>query len=403
MNTSSLFKNGISKKIIIIIALLLGFILLRPSTVTKKINISDYVDVPKYGIQDLRTWGQGEVSMSDSPISQSDKMVYQYKLDDTILKEYIDMLEDNGYELVDEYYQKSFRNTYKSYGLVNNKSSFVNKIDQQYSHTPCHVSIWKNDTKWRVDVADGIELTDLGLRRDGKKVSVEPQGRSIEAGLKMKFGNKFVTSDNRLSAKIGNAAVVVDGKKYNVEADWKRSGHNVTLTVNVTKDMAIEIKYDEDEVIWNEVYQLTSVEEVPVSFILTNNNKKITATQKGALSFYSASVRMMYHGDKGESIVYLYAEPIDTAKYPESIEVLCAVNTTPEKSSNEGGVGGFWESSREPFQPDHSKLDCLTCNGTGDCTKCGGSTYVGFGDARAKCNKCHGSGDCTTCGGSGKR
>ena len=128
MNTSSLFKNGISKKIIIIIALLLGFILLRPSTVTKKINISDYVDVPKYGIQDLRTLGQGEVSMSDSPIFQSDKMVYQYKLDDTILKEYIDMLEDKVSKLQEalDYFKELWKKFIK---FLQDKFFSSNKYD----------------------------------------------------------------------------------------------------------------------------------------------------------------------------------------------------------------------------------------------------------------------------------
>lgn len=53
--------------------------------------------------------------------------------------------------------------------------------------------------------------------------------------------------------------------------------------------------------------------------------------------------------------------------------------------------------------PQFAKLDCLTCRGDGDCTRCGGDGYTGFGDAKAGCNRCHGNGKCTACNGTGKR
>ena len=60
------------------------------------------------------------------------------------------------------------------------------------------------------------------------------------------------------------------------------------------------------------------------------------------------------------------------------------------------------------YQPEFSKLDCLTCDGDGDCNTCRGygevERYAGAGDTvRAKCSSCYGSGNCRTCGGSGKR
>lgn len=60
------------------------------------------------------------------------------------------------------------------------------------------------------------------------------------------------------------------------------------------------------------------------------------------------------------------------------------------------------------YQPEFSKLDCLTCDGDGDCNTCGGygevRRYAGAGDTvRSKCSSCYGSGNCRTCGGSGKR
>lgn len=75
--------------------------------------------------------------------------------------------------------------------------------------------------------------------------------------------------------------------------------------------------------------------------------------------------------------------------------------TVSVNTGGSSGGGGGTVDFEGGNTPDHSKLPCLTCDG--DCTKCGGSTYVGFGDARAKCDRCKGTGNCRTCGGSGTR
>lgn len=76
-------------------------------------------------------------------------------------------------------------------------------------------------------------------------------------------------------------------------------------------------------------------------------------------------------------------------------------------SGSSSSSNGFWDRT-VPFQPEFSKLDCLTCGGDGDCNTCGGygevERYAGAGDTvTSKCSSCYGSGNCRTCGGSGKR
>lgn len=81
---------------------------------------------------------------------------------------------------------------------------------------------------------------------------------------------------------------------------------------------------------------------------------------------------------------------------------------TPAKNSSGSNGGSIKISNHTFYQPEFSKLDCLTCGGDGDCNTCHGygevERYAGAGDTvRSKCSSCYGSGNCRTCGGSGKR
>ena len=85
-----------------------------------------------------------------------------------------------------------------------------------------------------------------------------------------------------------------------------------------------------------------------------------------------------------------------------------AVTPNPGKPGNNSGGSGISIGNHTYYQPEFSKLDCLTCDGDGDCNTCRGygevERYAGAGDTvRSKCSSCYGSGNCRTCGGSGKR
>ena len=72
--------------------------------------------------------------------------------------------------------------------------------------------------------------------------------------------------------------------------------------------------------------------------------------------------------------------------------------------SSGGGSGGgdYVAPGYDPYIPDASKLQCLTCHGDGDCNSCGGSGYKFKNDIRSDCTRCTG-GNCPACGGSGTR
>lgn len=377
-----------------------------PKTVAEAIDPGSAVQLPQYGVQDLRSWGQGAVRLVDEPLNMDGYRIYYYKLDTDVLEAYIAMLEQNGFTLVDEHHQSSFLGSYQAYGLICDGAGDVATIDMMYSHTACHVNIWKDGSRWRIEVCDGLRLFDLGCRLDGTRVSVEPQGDSVGAGLTQTFGSAYyTTTDGRLAAKPGYAAVICDGQSREGTVTWERSRGNVTLTVEITDSLSAKIRFSEETAKQSDIFLLGLIESDEAAFTLAADGEEIHAQQEGAACFHSVTLRIMYLAGDGDTVLYLYARPMDTEAFPESIEILCAANTTPEESQSQqgGNSGGINWNDKEPFQPDHAKLDCLTCRGDGNCTTCGGDGYTGFGDAKAGCRSCHGNGNCTACGGSGKR
>ena len=85
----------------------------------------------------------------------------------------------------------------------------------------------------------------------------------------------------------------------------------------------------------------------------------------------------------------------------ETSEAYTEESEDPSSGDN-GGHSGV-PDYEPPDIPEHSKLNCLTCKGDGDCNSCGGSGVDYYGGYKTKCNTCRGSGKCRACGGSGKR
>ena len=80
------------------LALLAG-VLMLPQNVAQAVDLEPYSAAPQYAIQELRAWGQGQVSLADEPITMSGYKIYRYKLDQSLLEQYIAMLQENGFTL----------------------------------------------------------------------------------------------------------------------------------------------------------------------------------------------------------------------------------------------------------------------------------------------------------------
>ena len=106
-------------------------------------------------------------------------------------------------------------------------------------------------------------------------------------------------------------------------------------------------------------------------------------------------------------------EPYSTVAYkaeeeePEESGETAAGGSSGSSGSSGGSSGGsgggdYVAPGYDPYIPDASKLQCLTCHGDGDCNSCGGSGYKFKNDIRSDCTRCTG-GNCPACGGSGTR
>lgn len=402
---------------LVVVALFIGLLTIKPGggggkALSGPLDLEEYGKLPTHAVQDLRAWGQGEVRLSDEPLNMSGYRLYKYRLGQDVLVEYVSMMQANGFTLAGEHHQTSYLGSYQSYGLICDGAADIPTIELMYADTPCHINIWKSGSEWWVEVADGITLCDMGLRRDGTVASILPQGESVAAGLRRISGG-YKTSDGRMQAKQGEAAVVCNGEDLEATAAWKRSGEKVTVTVEISDELSATITYNEKKVEQDDIFRLGTVEEHPATFTLIAGDETIKAQQTGYLQFHSVTLRFMHLDDEGNVVLYLYAQPLNTLLFPESVELLCVVNTTPEEKEESGGSGSGgggidWGSHDEPYQPEFSKQDCLTCGGDGDCNSCGGDgeveRYAGGGDTvTSKCSYCYGSGNCGTCGGSGKR
>ena len=81
---------------------------------------------------------------------------------------------------------------------------------------------------------------------------------------------------------------------------------------------------------------------------------------------------------------------------------------TASSSSNSGTFGSNGSSNGVPdssvTKPSH--LECAICNGSGDCTACGGDGYrhsFAMDNEKLNCYKCNQTGRCRSCNGTGKR
>ena len=284
----------------------------EPVTVAGELDFSGYNSVPENALPDLLYWANGAAEYEDEPTTSDGKQVYEYRTSQPVVEEYIEMLCQNGYTLVDSY---TIGDLY-SWGLM---SDTVDAVTQPliFTDNPCHVAIWTNGGRtFRVDVPFELEVCDTGTRRGGEARDLAPEGPSASVGLLRLPDGSYQTSDGRLTAAVGTAAVLRDGQPYSCEAsliiDGEREIESLWIE-NYYRNEGIYFESPEAYLMADDVFRMSDLSRERIYdtdkdsqdaynwggcyVSVCHNGEWITPTWNGT-DYEALTVRVMYD-DKG--------------------------------------------------------------------------------------------------------
>lgn len=374
--------------------------------VASVVDLSGLYQVPENAVQDIRHWSEGETRFKEKPLAMDGYTIYRVKTSRDLLESYLDMLCENGFTLVATHDQSGYTGSWYEYALMYDGADLATRKGI-YTKQPCHIDVWYEDGYWRLEVVDGLNYCDMGLRKSGGVSRVEARGESVQAGLLRLADGTYLTDDGRLSATTAQSAVRSDGEAVTAEpALEKNSGGKYTLTLALVGEEKLTVIWESGAMREGDVYLYSDIEQNDVSVRFDINDEIYNPYIKAAVKLDNLTVRVLHYDEEGDAVLYLYAEGFDIG----TREILCAVDLSAAEqagSSWSSGSSGSTSSSGT-YTPSYAKLDCLTCRGDGDCNTCNGygevRRYQGKGETvRAKCPTCYGSGKCRTCGGTGKR
>lgn len=371
--------------------------------IAERVDLSDLVQTPENGVQDIRHWSEGEVRFYKKPLPMDGYTIYYLKVDRDLLESYLEMLCENGFTLVGSYDQSSYVTKSYEYALLCDGSTLPTRKGI-YTKEPCHIDVWRESDGWRFEVVDGFTLCDLGLRSSGKAVTLGACGASVLAGL-LQLSDTYSTDDGRLSATTLQSTILSDGEAMSIEPVLEKSSSGkYTLALTASDDEKLTVIWEKDALHAGDVFLYADIEQNDVSVRFDIDGETYQAYLLSAVKLSNLTLRVMHYDEEGDAVLYLCAE----APAFGTREVLCAVDLSAPDEAVYSSSSGSSSSGSGTYTPDYAKLDCLTCRGDGDCNTCNGygevRRYQGAGQTvRAKCPTCHGSGKCTRCGGTGKR
>lgn len=312
------------------------------STVAGEADLSGFSQLPANAVPDLYYWSDGQAVYKKEP-SMSDNYYYYYKADESLIHDYVEMLQNNGFTLVDSY-SFSYKGSYYSWGFCCDAVPDAQMLPLQYKDTLCHISLWYADDEgeYTLVVSPDLQVCDTGLRYDGTTVDLRPSGPSAAAGLVQMADGCYQTSDGRLTASLGTAMVLRDGVAYTMDARYKCEGGNEILRVeNYYRNEGICFRVPEYAILQGDMftqreirrwrwYDCTSMDEIngynwgtkPV-LVMPKNNTWVGATYNESV-YEAQTVRVMYYDNGGIAVFYIYSKFMDGE--PEEVEALCVVN-----------------------------------------------------------------------------
>ncbi len=351
-----------------------------------------------------------------------------------ILEAYVDLLCDMNFEVEDcfEFEHKDYKS--KSYALGYTGNATVKQdADWMFEEGKCDLCVYGildgKSFEIRVNASSSLEPADFGYRYDGNNVKSELAGVSASAGL-YRIGNAFETTDGRLKTTLGNAVIKLGEKEYTTESKynhgyaWSGEAEHFNMD-NYYRTDSLRFVVPYSYMISGDVYKHYDLQQFdeqkydrdpgeyitdgPTFAVKSDGKWYYPLADESESAYEDAAVRVMYYEKDVLAVIYIYGK---FKEEPYTLEALAAIDLTSEREgenadagSSSSGSGGSSDSSsnreREPY-----RQDCLMCNGSGRCSKCGGSGYL-YSSASKKydrnCTSCNASGRCTYCNGSGKR
>ena len=318
--------------------------------VAPEIDVATAVQPPKNAFQDFATWAMGAVVSADAEQSDSSVQYLDYQASQATVDAYIEMLLQNGFTLVDEYFFQYQSDPFASWALNCDYVPDAGKVEMQYeSSTTCHLCISTYKGDYTFNYSSDLTQYDLGFRKDGSVEKVIVNGPSAGAGLYRSADGVYTTTDGRLSASMNKATIIRDGKKDVCTAKSEiKNGREWIWVEDYYRNEAICFGVLQDYTMAGDLYQYQDLKrekyynddkdvyyykwgDQPI-FEMTVDNKFTGPLVTSKNEFEEVTVRVMHYEEGVEAVYYIYAKTKGT---PSEIEVLCAVGLNVEEAEND--------------------------------------------------------------------
>jgi len=300
----------------------------------------------------------GDAISEDTMTISGNYNVYRFSgaaEDKAVLESYVNTLCNGRYnfKLAKAFNQVNSASTQFSWGLdYTGTGNVTETMDVTYTDVYCNVCVFGTVSQDRLQasvwIPQEMDITDLGLRYGVQSQTSTLAGPSASAGLYQLSDGSFQTTDGRLTAAVGKAAVRRDSVNYNTTAALYRDtrlgreelslgtyAQNETLFFCAEADQAMSgTLYTLDDLAREEgwlnqpVSPLKSAEDFSnytwtQFFGAAHDNDFITPLTGVYNEFNELTVRVMYYRPNQVAVYYIYAE---FSSAPYEVEALCAVD-----------------------------------------------------------------------------
>lgn len=326
------------------------------------------------------------------------------------------------FELAAEPYTNTVKNTYFDFCLnyTGEQGPASHTQEGTFSKTPCDLTIYGTIDRYKVKGAiwydPSLSGVDGGYRYGREGADTTPAGESALAGLLRGADGSYSTTDGRLTAPVGGAALLWDGEAEALTARYARYTADDRQQVQLFQNSAEQLRFylplscqlttgsifGKEQFIIESGYAVNAggwFDEMPSytwpsMFAVKREDGWLVPVLGMSGDMKSLFVRVMY-ANESTAVVYACAG-FNSAPY--TLELLAAVSLENAEAETTPAPGGGGSGN------------CSACGGSGDCTTCGGTGRVkkalaGTGKwVEQDCTACRpaGSGNCSFCGGDGR-